>query len=61
MLEVPPYSHSQPGKILSCQVSVGADDAVSNEFLLQRSEGVSLQHIQPIQQLWIHMMTETQQ
>lgn len=53
-LEAPPYSHSQPGKILSGQVSVSADNAVGDEFLLQRCEGVSLQHIQSVQQLWTH-------
>lgn len=52
------HSHPLPGKVLNHQVSVGADDAVSDELLLERSDAVSLQHIQPVQQLWRTSMTE---
>lgn len=34
MLEMPSYCHSQPGKVLSCQVPVGADELLCYEFLL---------------------------
>lgn len=50
-LELPPRSDSPPEEILSRQVSVGADEALGDELLLQGSEGVPLQHVQPVQQL----------
>lgn len=40
----------------SCEVPVVAGDAVSDELLLQRRERVPLQHLQPVQQLWTHML-----
>lgn len=49
---------SPPAKILSCEVCEGADDAVSDEFLLQGREIVFLQHVQSVQQLWINTVTE---
>lgn len=46
----------------SCEVPVGAGDAVSDELLLQRRERVPLQHLQPVQQLWRQMfITHLQQ
>lgn len=41
----------QPDEVLSRQVPVGADELPSDELLLQRRERVSLQHVQPVQQL----------
>lgn len=50
-------SHSPPGEILSSQVPVVADEAVRNEILLRRSQGVTLQHLQAIQHLHTHNVT----
>lgn len=58
--EAPSASHCLPGEICVRQVHVGADDAVSDEFLLEGAEGVSLQQIQSIQQLGRHMTTDRQ-
>lgn len=49
-------SRRLPGEIRVGQVSVGADDAVSDELLLECAQGVPFQQIQSIQQLGTHMM-----
>lgn len=46
----------------SCEVPVGAGDAVGDELLLERREHAPLQHFQPVQQLWRQMfITHVQQ
>lgn len=48
----------RPAEMWSCEVPVGAGDAVSDELLLRRRERVPLQHLQPVQQLWMQMFIQ---